>query len=184
MVPWCRSEAPVKAAVSVCSLHCFPPFFSPSLMEITTPHRDDNPMGRGNLPKLDLQINKGTDFNACCLQWKSYCSLSRLANEGASKQVEALSLCFLREALAIVQNLGLTNYERKDVTAIIEALQSYVDGHLNETVEQRNFCRRKQQPGETFHNFLISLRELAKSCKFCSEVCMEKNIRDQVIEGV
>ena len=107
-----------------------------------------------------------------------------LANEEALKQVEALSLCFLRETLSIIQNLGLTDEERKNMTVIIEALQSYVDGHLNETVERRNFCRRKQQPRECFDDFLISLWELSKTCRFYSEMCTEKNVRDQVIEGV
>ncbi|XP_065908983.1 uncharacterized protein [Dysidea avara] len=59
----------------------------------------------------------------------------------------------------------------------------YVDGHINETVERRNFRRRIQQPGETFDDFLISLRELAKTCKFCSDTCKEKRIHDQIIEG-
>ena len=54
--------------------------------------------------------------------------------EEASLQVRALSLCFLREMLGIVQNLGLTDAERKDVSAIIDTLQRYVDGYLNETV--------------------------------------------------
>ena len=138
----------------------------------------------GDLPKLDLQIDKGTDFTAWRLQWKSYCSLSGLSRQDPSRQVEALTLCFSRETLAVVQNLGLTDGQRKDVEAIIEALQRYVDGHLNETVERRNFRRRRQQSGESFDDYLISLRELAKTCKFCSDVCLEKNIRDQVIEGV
>ena len=81
-----------------------------------------------DLPKLDLQVDKGTDFTAWRLQWKSYGNLSGLAKQDPSKQVEALSLCFSRETLAIVQNLGLTDEERKDVTTIIEALQRYVDG--------------------------------------------------------
>ena len=137
-----------------------------------------------DLPKLDLQIDKGTEFIAWRLQWKSYCSLSGLSKEDPSRQVEALSLCFSRETLSVVQNLGLTDEQRKDVQVIIEALQSYVDGHLNETVERRNFRRRRQQSGETFDDYLISLRELAKTCKFCSDDCMAKNIRDQVIEGI
>ena len=135
-----------------------------------------------DLPKLDLQIDKGTEFIAWHLQWKSYCSLSGLSKEDPSRQVEAL--CFSRETLSVVQNLGLTDEQRKDVQVIIEALQSYVDGHLNETVERRNFRRRRQQSGETFDDYLISLRELAKTCKFCSDDCMAKNIRDQVIEGI
>ena len=104
--------------------------------EMTTPRAEVSyTFHLSDLPKLDLQVDKGTDLTAWCLQWKSYCSLSGLANEEASKQVEALSLCFLRETLSIVQNLGLTDEERKNMTVIIKALQSYVDGHLNKTVE-------------------------------------------------
>ena len=95
-----------------------------------------------DLPRLDLQVDKGTDFTAWRIQWDSYCSLSGLAKEVAEKQVEALTLCFSRETLSIVQHLGLTTAEKKDVAKIIEALQRYGDGHLNETVECQNFQRR------------------------------------------
>ena len=129
-------------------------------------------------------MDKGTDFTAWRIQWECYCNLSGLAGQAAEKQVEAFNLCLLIETLAIVQNLGLTNAEKKDVAAIIQALQRYVDGQMNETVDRRNFRRRTQQPGESFDDFLISLRELAKTCRFCSESCTEKSIRDQVIEGI
>ena len=66
----------------------------------------------------------------------------------------------------IVDNLGLSVGQRGKVKNIIEAIQEYVDGHINESVERRNFRHRKQQPGETFGDFLVSLRELAKTCKF------------------
>ena len=151
---------------------------------------DDNPrqvpytFRLSDLPKLDLQVDKGTDFTAWRTQWECYCNLSGLAEQAAEKQVEAFNLCLSRETLAIVQNLGLTNAEKKDIAAIIQALQRYVDGQMNETVERRNFRRRMQQPGESFDDFLISLRELAKTCRFCSESCTEKSIRDQVIEGI
>jgi len=149
---------------------------------------DDNPVPPytfrlSDLPKLDLQLDRGTDFTAWRLQWESYCSLSGLGDQPPAKQVQALSLCLSRETLAVVQNLGLTNEARNDVSQVMQALQRYVDGHINETVERRNFRRRIQQPGETFDDFLISLRELAKTCKFCSDTCKEKSIRDQIIEG-
>ena len=69
--------------------------------------------------------------------------------------MEALSLCFPRETIGIVQNLGLTDAERKDVSAIIDMLQRYVDGYLNETVERQNFSSPGTAAGETFNNFLI-----------------------------
>ena len=64
------------------------------------------------------------------------------------------------------------------------AIQRYVDGQINESVERRHFRQRKQQQGESFDDFLVSLRELAKACKFCSDECIQKSIRDQIVEGL
>ena len=139
---------------------------------------------QSDLPKLDLNLDRGTDFAAWRTQWDSYCFLSGLVDEDSTKQVKVLTLCLSRETLAIVHNLGLSETQMKKPSAVIDALQRYVDGHINETVERRNFRRRTQQQGETFDDYLIALREMAKTCKFCSDTCMQKNIRDQVIEGL
>jgi len=139
---------------------------------------------QGDLPKLDMQVDRGSDFAAWKLQWDSYCSLSGLAEQGAAKQVQALTLCFSRDTLSIVQNLGLTEEQRGSVNDIISAIKRYVDGNVNETVERRNFRRRMQQVGESFDDFVVSLRELVKACNFCSDACTQKNIHDQIIEGL
>ena len=136
---------------------------------------------QGDLPKLDLQVDRGTDFKAWKSQWEAYLSLSGLDTQAAVKQVQALTLCFSRETVTSVDNLGLTNAQRGSVAEIVVAIQRYVEGHINESVERRTFRRRVQQPGETFDDFLVSLRELAKTCKFCSDDCTRKNIRDQII---
>ena len=136
---------------------------------------------QGDLPKLDLQVDRGTDFAAWKLQWDSYISPG-LAGEDAQKQVQALTLCFSRETLSIVQNLGLTEEESRNVESITRA--GYVEGHVNETVERKTFRKRTQQVGEAFDDFLVSLRELVKACNFCSNGCTNKNIRDQIIEGL
>jgi len=129
-------------------------------------------------------VDRGTNFTAWKAQWDAYISLSGLAEEDVRKQVQALMLCFSRETLSIVQNLGLTTEENKSVDAIIRAIKRYVDGHINESVERRNFHKCKQQTGKSFDNFLTSLCELVKTCNFCSDNCANKNIRDQIIEGL
>ena len=111
-------------------------------------------------------------------------SLLGLSEESADKKVQALNLCFSRETLSIVQNLGLSDTKKADVAAIISAIKKNIDGHINESVERRNFRRRSQQPGETFDDFVLALRELVKTCNFCSNDCTRKNIRDQIIEGI
>ena len=55
---------------------------------------------------------------------------------------------------------------------------------MNESVERRHFRQRRQQPGESFDDFLVSLRELAKTCNFCTDECTQKSIRDQIVEGL
>ena len=47
-------------------------------------------------------------------------------------------LCFSRETLNIVENLGLTNAQKKDQAQIIAALKAHVEGRINETIECRN----------------------------------------------
>ena len=71
---------------------------------------------------------------------------------------------FEKETLGIVQNLGPTDAEkRKDISAIIDALQRHVDGYLNEMVEWQSFHCWVQQPGESVDDFLISFNK--RSCK-------------------
>ena len=91
-----------------------------------------------DLPKLDLDIDRGTDFQAWHQQWLAYRSLSGLSAKPAAKQVQALQLCFSRETLNVVDNLGLTTDERKDQAQIIAALKRHVEGRVNETIERRS----------------------------------------------
>ena len=90
-------------------------------------------------------------------------------------------LCLSRQTLAIMHNLGLSEEQMKQPDAVIQSMQEYMDGHVNETVEHRNLRRRRQQSGE---DFVIALRELIKTFKFCSEACMGKSLHDQIIEGL
>ena len=134
-----------------------------------------------DLPKLDLQVDHGTDFEAWRAQWTSYATLSGLSGESEATKVQALTLCFSRETLTVVNNLGLTEEERANADTIITAIKRHVDGHINVSVERRRLRRRMQQPGESFddiHSFI------KRACNFCSAACTQKNIRDQIIEGL
>ena len=136
----------------------------------------------GDLPKLDLDVDRGSDFLAWEKQWNSYRILSGLVGSEAATQVHALHFCMSRETLTIVENLGLTDAQRADQAQIIAGLKRYVQGRINETVERRNFRQRKQASGETFDDYLVSLRELAKTCNFCNNDCLRNNLRDQLVD--
>ncbi len=137
----------------------------------------------GDLLKLDLQVDRGADFKAWKSKWETYLNLSGLSTESEAK-LQALTLCYSRETVTIVDNLRITEAQRGDATEIVTAIQRYVEGEINESVERRTFRRCFKQPEESFDKFFVSLRELAKTCKFCSNECTQKNIRDQIIVGL
>ena len=111
-----------------------------------------------DLPKLDLQVDRGTDFEAWRTQWTAYVNLSGLpSEESAETKVQALNLCFSRETLTIVNNLGLNTEQKKGVDVIMRAIKNHIDGHRNESMEQHALHRRIQQPGKTFNNYLVAL---------------------------
>ena len=129
-----------------------------------------------DLPKLDLDIDRGTDFQAWHQQWFTYSSLASVESQLQDKY--RLFNCFSRETLNIVDNLGLTIVQKKDQAEIVAAFKLYVDGRINQTIERRNLRLHTQ------HDFLVLLRELAKMCNFCNNDCFQKALRDQIIESL
>ena len=89
---------------------------------------------QSDLLKLNIQVDRGADFEAWKAQWTSYCTLSGLTGEEAATKVQVLTLCLSRETLAIVNNLGLTDEQRNSVDAIITAIKRHIDGQINESV--------------------------------------------------
>ena len=109
--------------------------------------------------------------------------MSELFKEQAETQYNVLRLAFSREIALIVSNLGLPEEKKKNVKSIIEALTEHVEGTVNETVERKAFCKGRQQKGELF-DFLVSLRDLVRTCNYCSEECTTKAIQDQIIQRI
>ncbi|MCG8624448.1 MAG: hypothetical protein MJE68_20950 [Proteobacteria bacterium] len=93
---------------------------------------------QGDLPKLDLQVDRGTDFKAWKSQWDAYLSLSGLEKQSQTKQVQALTLCFSRETVTIVDNLGLTATQKGDAKQIVTAIQH--------TIRRRPYQRIGRMP--------------------------------------
>ena len=77
---------------------------------------------QGDLSRLDLQIDRGTEFMAWRTQWDSYSSMSGLVREDAIKQVKVLILCLSMETLPIVHNLGLSEEQMKQPDAVIQGM--------------------------------------------------------------
>ena len=110
----------------------------------------------------------------CCLVW-----------DGAEPRVQIAALrdCLTDDTVRVLRNLELSETDRIDVEKSIDALEKYANGQVNEVIERKKFNERVQAQGESFDDFLTSLKELVRSCNFCNE-CRDSLIRDRVIMGL
>lgn len=75
-----------------------------------------------------------------------YITLSGLDKVSAAMKVQALTLCFLRETLMIIENLGLTEEQKGDMDTTNKA---HTDDHINMSMEWHKLRRHVQKQSET-----------------------------------
>ncbi|UYV63748.1 hypothetical protein LAZ67_2005487, partial [Cordylochernes scorpioides] len=131
-------------------------------------------------PPLPMNMNASNLF-AEYKQWMESYAIFEIAS-GISKKSDEIKRATLLHCLGPnVQRIFFNlpdekeNYEQTKM-----ALDKYFTPHKNVVTERFKFRQRVQKDDESIYNYLISLRELSKSCEFGNlEADM---IRDQIIE--
>ena len=85
--------------------------------------------------------------------------------------------------MKIINNFPILPWNRLDVKEIIRHLQLYARGQLDEVVKHHNLAKWQQPPGERFEDFLISRRDLTKTCSFCNK-CTDLIVCDKIVTSV
>ena len=119
-------------------------------------------------PTLDLSVDRYAAFKSWKEKWNDYVLISGLEAKEATYQAAMLRYTFSDETRQIYESLGLSEDERKNSTIIIDKMETFARGIINETLERHKFFKRKQEEGETFDEFLTELRLLSKNCNFCA----------------
>ena len=127
-----------------------------------------------------MEIHRGSEFKNWKSQWEAFVRLSKLDQADPQTQVDILTLACSAGTWKKIQNMGLTSAQMKSVPDILKAVDKYAQGQVNEVIESRNFHLRVQEPGESFYDFLTSLRDLASTCNFC-DCSHDRLIRDRIV---
>ena len=81
-----------------------------------------------------------------------------------------------------MHNVILDEGQKKDPTAILDALGEYFKPAKNVIYERYKFGCCKQETDEPMDSFLTRLRERAASCEYCG--LKDEMIRDRLVLGV
>ena len=86
--------------------------------------------------------------------------------------------CIGEEALELFNTFKLADADKKLLTKVKGAFESYIKPKTNIIYERYMFYKRSQGPSETFDSFYTDLKKLVKSCGFDKEDDM---IRDRIV---
>jgi len=118
-------------------------------------------------PTLDLTVDRYAAWKAWKEKWEDFYLLSGLREKEPKIQCAMIRYTFSAETRNIYDSLNLTKVQSEKPEVIIEALETFSRGIINETLERHCFNRRNQEEGEKFDDFLTELKLLSKNCNFC-----------------
>ena len=79
--------------------------------------------------------------------------------------------------------MNLSGTDAKDTAKIIDVLEKFAKGTVNETQERHLFNSRCQEENELFDDFLTDIKILSKNCGFCGS-CHNSLVRDRIVAGI
>ena len=99
-------------------------------------------------------------------------------------QVALFLLCLGTDALHVYNGLSFaTKEDKKKLLKIMEKLDEYAIGKVNETYERYMLNSRDQEADESIDSYMAALRKLAQTCNLCT--CLHDSvIRDIIVLGV
>ena len=90
-------------------------------------------------PILYLAVDRYTEFKSWKAKWEDFTIVTEIANKPVAYQCAMLRYAFTDETRKIYETLNLTAHQQKAVTELISALEKFVKGIINETLERLSF---------------------------------------------
>ena len=146
-----------------------------------------SPIVRGPIAKVPIPHELPSsislrEFDAWRHKLQNHATSQRWSLLPVSEQRSAL-LAFLSDDWSRIIRYQLAVSSEADLTAMLDAMQKYLREQRNVVLDRREFDLRRQEPGETFDDFVCALREIAGFCDFC-ETCVDIRLRDRIISGI
>ena len=134
-------------------------------------------------PILDLTVDRFSAWKTWKEKWNDYSLLTGLEEKDEKYKSAMLRYTFTSETRNIYESLTLTAEDREDSATIMDALEIFAKGIINETMERHIFNCRNQEDGEQFDDFLTEIKILSKNCNFCN-TCYNGLLRDRIVNGI
>ena len=132
--------------------------------------------------KLSASISL-REFRAWRSSWNDYSRLCQLTTLGREDQLAYLRSCFTEDMRATSQHAIGINEESDTVQSALTKIESHLRLQCNIAIDRVKFEERKQEEGELFDAFLVSVRELAADAELCTQ-CLDPRLTTRIMSGL
>lgn len=117
-------------------------------------------------------------------EWEDYEVASDLEAKPDKVRVSTLRMAMGRDCVEILENLDLSEGQKKKTKSILEALGQNFEPQANVIYERSVFYTASQEKEESINQYVNRLRRFAASCEFTPSRVHEEAIRDRLVLGV
>ena len=130
---------------------------------------------------MNLSGNVQENWSYFKEQWQNYLVASGLNEKAGEVQIATFLVLIGKECYQVYRKLALTEEAKKDLNAIVEALNKYFVPKRSVTYERFIFNTCQQENGESIDAYVNRLRGLSATCEFGD--LTDSFIRDRVVLG-
>ena len=145
------------------------------------------PLARAKAPaqlKLNPDEAPADEWKMFKQLYKNYEIITQLDKHPKEYQMAVLLNTMGPEGVKLYNDLEFAAGEDKDdTTVLMTKIEEKIKGEVNETYERYVVNCRRQKPDEKIDAYVMSLKDLAKSCGFC-DCISDSLLRDRLVIGV
>ena len=132
-------------------------------------------------PMLDANISL-QDFITWRSVWQDFATLTRVDRLSLQEQA-ALLRSYMSIEMRNTLEFGIVLPHSSTVDELLDIISAHLRSRRNIALDRVAFAERRQQPGESFDDFLVALRKLGANADLCHE-CLDQRITTQIMLGI
>lgn len=131
---------------------------------------------------LDLNGNVSENWRRFKRNYTIFATAARVDGQEDAIKISTFLNAIGPEAVELFDSFTLTNEQRGVYNTVVEAFERFCNPRRNVIFERYKFNQRNQHDGETFDEFFLELKKLARYCGFGD--ALNELIRDRIVAGI
>ena len=116
--------------------------------------------------------------------WEDYYQVTKLEKEIPALQRANFKSHLSQEMRGVVEHvLGIGHDSTKTCVEILKDIKAHIRSNRNIQIDKVSFEKRTQKQGESFDDYLVAIRKMARNADLCNE-CLDDRLLTKIMAGL